>query len=440
VSVPPAWAAVRAQWPPAVAEMSRRFRTEVLSRRTFGVFALSMGAVNVSSLLGNAIAFHWIDPGSMGVWHTLLLLSSYLSVLRLGLVNGMGRELPFALGSGDLVRARRIAATSLYYNVLCSVLAGLTFVVVLGFRWSSGPAWRTALPAMAVVSAATLYLSYLQATFRSDRDFERLSRTQWLQAGLGLLLPVMVYAFRFAGLCLHAVLQIVAVTLFAHSMRPFRVQSRFEPQIARELLATGLPLFLASYLQILATGFDRVILLRRGTVETVGYYAPALAVIAAMAIVPNAVGTYVYPRMSYALGRGRTAHGMRGMALAAGGVSLLAGLPVAVAGWFAAPAVISGFFPKYTASIPAVRWSLLAGLLLSVQPAAQVLGSLKAWRSLAAYIAVVLVTRWAFPWFLSDIYDPLEGVARGNVWAAAVGGVLSLVLVYRATVPRPEAA
>ena len=56
----------------------------------------------------------------------------------------------------------------------------------------------------------------------------------------------------------------------------------------------------------MATGFDRVILLQRGTVETVGLYAPALAVLAAMAIVPGAVSTWVFPRMSYALGQGRT--------------------------------------------------------------------------------------------------------------------------------------
>ena len=87
----------------------------------------------------------------------------------------------------------------------------------------------------------------------------------------------------------------MVVTAYAHALRPLRVRPRFEPHLALQLLATGLPLFLATYLQTLALGFDRVILLQRGSVETVGYYAPALAVISAMAIVPGAVATYVYP-------------------------------------------------------------------------------------------------------------------------------------------------
>ena len=85
-----------------------------------------------------------------------------------------------------------------------------------------------------------------------------------------------------------------------------------------------------------------------------------------------------------------------------------------------------------------MRFSLLSGLLLSVSPATQVLGSLKAWPSLALSIGVVLVARWAFPWVLSDVYPPLEGVARGNVWARRLTASLSLALVWRATGSPPE--
>ena len=402
-------------------------------KRTFLTFTASVVALNVASLVGNGLAFRWVDPFSMGVWHTLLLLANYLTVFRLGLVNGMGRELPFALGAGDRERAERIASTS---QVACAVggaLVALTFAVLLFEWWNAGWAWRIALFSMGVVATATFYLTYLQATFRSDADFDRLARVHWMQAGLGVLLPVSVYLFGFTGLCVHTAVQTVGVTLLAHAWRPLRVPSRFEPRLARELVAIGLPLFVAGYLQTVAAGFDRVILLSRSGVEAVGYYAPAVAVVAAMAIVPGAIATYVYPRMSYALGQGRTSSEMRRTAIGAATVSLAAGLPLALAGWLAAPTVIANFFPRYVASIPAVRWSLLAGLLWSVSPASSVLGSLKAWRSLAACVTAALVARWLFPWWLSHVWPPLEGVAVGNVVAAALTGGLSLVLVFRAT-------
>ncbi|HEY5908034.1 MAG TPA: hypothetical protein VIZ31_08305 [Vicinamibacteria bacterium] len=412
---------------------ARGLRGTLARREPFVSFVVSVGAVNASFLLGNALAFRFVDPTSMGVWHTLLLVNTYLTVVRLGLVNGMGRELPFALGQGDLARARRIAATALAFNTACCVLVALVFGGGLIVWWSAGPAWRLALPAMAVFGALNLYLAFLQATFRSDRDFARLTRINWTQAATGLLLPPMVYAFGFAGFCLHAALQAIVVTAFAHAWRPFVVPPRFEGKLAGELVATGFPLFAGSYALVVATGFDRVILLQRGTVEMVGLYAPALAVLAAMAIVPGAVATWVFPRMSYALGQGQAPGALRWTALGAGLLSMLAGLPVAVLGWALAPEVIGRFFPQYAGSVEAVRFSLLSGLLLSLSPATQVLGSLKAWPSLVVTIGVTLVARWAFPWVLSDVYPPLEGVARGNVWASAVTSALSLALVWRAT-------
>jgi O-antigen/teichoic acid export membrane protein len=416
--------------------VGRRLR----SQQTFAHFVLSVGVLNVVSLLGNALAFRWVDPASMGAWQTLILLNSYLSILRLGVVNGLGRELPFALGRGDGTLASRIAATSYLYNAACGVLGGLVFVFLWIWFWGSGPAFRVAIPAMAVVSAAGFYFTYLQATFRSDAEFAALTKVQWVQAGIGIALPVFVCFFGFTGLCVHTALQMVVVTVYAHFIRPFRVSPRFEPRLARELMTTGLPLFAAGYLQTAALGFDRVILLHRAGIAALGYYAPAVAVLTAMAIVPGAVSTYIYPRMSFALGAGRASKDLQRMALLAALVSVLAGLPIALFGLVAAPPVIVRFFPKYVASIPALRWSLFSGLVSGSTPAATVLGSLKAWRSLGLYVGVNLVSRWAFPWFLSMSGDPLSGVARGSAAAALVGAVLSVILVRTTRIGPREAA
>src|SRR5262249_40844713 len=89
-------------------------------------------------------------------------------------------------------------------------------------------------------------------------------------------------------------------------------------------------------------------------------------------------------------------------------------------------------FPRYVASVPAVRWSILSGLLWSLSPAASLLGSLKAWRSLSFYVLVILVARWVFPWAMAQVYEPLDGVARGSALAAAVVGVVWAWRVHRA--------
>ncbi len=423
-----------AAWTGAPSTAARKTLLQRLrGERVFVTFTLSVAGVNAATLLGNALAFRWIDPVSMGVWHTLLLASSYATVVRGGVINGLGRELPFALGSGDASRAGRIVQTALACNLASSAAVGVAFLVPLA--WVTGESWRMGLAAMTVVSVSNLYLTYLQATFRSDADFARLARVQQLQAALGFLMPVAVYLLRFPGLCLHAALQSLMVTGFAHGVRRFRVRPRFEPRVAAELFTTGLPLFVAAYLQVLANGFDRVILLHRGGVATVGYYAPAVAVLGALGVVPGAVAVYVYPRMSYALGQGRSARSLGRMALVAAAASVAAGLPIALVGWIAAPPVIEHFFPRYVPSIPAVRWSLVAGVLWSLAPAATLLGSLKAWRSLFLYVGVLLAARWTLPWLLSGVREPLLGVSCGNACAAAIVGALSLVLALRAMRP-----
>ena len=155
-----------------------------------------MAAVNVASLAGNAIAFRFVDPVSMGVWHTLVLVCGYLTIARLGVVNGLGRELPFALGRGDTVSARRIAAAGLAANHASAAAAVVTFAILLAAFWTRGPVWRWALCAMAVVSTATFHLTFLQATFRSDADFTRLARVHWIQAGAALLMAPAVVPLR----------------------------------------------------------------------------------------------------------------------------------------------------------------------------------------------------------------------------------------------------
>jgi len=425
-----AWAAAWAQSAPAAAAAARRGKDELGRHGVFVAFTSSLIALNLASLVANALVFRFVEPAAMGVWHTLLLAGSYLTFFRLGVVNGMGRELPFALGRGDVAGARRVAATALACNLATSLLVAAAFLAALPFL--PGADWSLGLVAMAFVSASNLYLAYLQATFRSASDFARLARVHWLQAALALLMPVTVYGLGFPGLCLHAALSSLLATGAAHALRPLPVRPRFEPRAARVLLATGLPLFAAGYLQLVATGFDRVILLERGGVEAVGYYAPAVAVLGALAIVPGAVASYVYPRMSFALGQGRGPGTLARMALGAAAVSVAAALPLAVIGWYLAPPLVERFFPEYAAGVPAVRWSLVAGTLWGLSPTTTLLGSLKAWRSLALYIGALLVARWSFPYLLSDEGDPLLGVARGNACAALVVGAISLLLAWRA--------
>lgn len=399
----------------------------------FLTFAGSSVAVNAATLMAGVLVLRWIEPASMGVWQTLLLVQSWLNLIRLGVLNGMNRELPYLFGRNQTAAAYRTAQIAQFHAMLCSVLAAAGFAVSLVFLWTWGEAWTWGLAAMLIVAATGFYNGYLQATFRSHEEFDRLSRVQWLQAAFLLLLPVFAWRWGFAGFCVHAALQGILVTGCAHALRPIRRPPAFDWKVARQLLATGLPLFVSSYLYAVGLGLERVVLLYRGDVALLGMYSPAVAVLSAMAVVPAAVAMYLYPQMSFRLGQTQDPRQLWKLSRFAIAASVGCGLPVVLLGWPLIPPVVAEWFPAYTPAVPAMRISLLTGLMLGFASGTTLLGSLKAWRLQYIYVGTFLAAKAFFPWYWSSGPDPVTGVAWGGLLAVTVTAVVAVWVAYRAT-------
>ncbi len=406
----------------------------ILRRQSgFLTFAGSSVAVNAATLIAGVLVLRWIEPAAMGVWQTLLLAQSWLNLIRFGILNGMNRELPYLLGRNETAAAYRTAQIAQFHAVLCSVLAAVGFSLSLAFLWTWGETWAWGLAAMIVVAAAGFYNGYLQATFRSHKEFSRLSKVQWLQAAFLLLLPVFAWRWGFAGFCVHAALLAVLATGWAHVLRPIRLPPAFDWKVARLLLATGLPLFVSSYLYAVGLGLERVVLLYRGDVQALGMYAPAVAVLSAMAVVPAAVAMYLYPQMSFRLGQTQDPRQLWKLSRFAIAASVGCGLPVVLLGWPLIPPIVAEWFPAYAPAVPAMRISLLTGLMLGFASGTTLLGSLKAWKLQYFYVGTFLAAKALFPWYWSSGPDPVTGVAWGGLLAASVTAVVAVAVAYLAT-------
>ena len=68
------------------------------------------------SLVTGFLAFRKIDPYLMGIWTAFSVLETYATFMRLGVINGMNRELPFALGEGDREKAIKLLQDFLKEN------------------------------------------------------------------------------------------------------------------------------------------------------------------------------------------------------------------------------------------------------------------------------------------------------------------------------------
>jgi O-antigen/teichoic acid export membrane protein len=242
----------------------------------------------------------------------------------------------------------------------------------------------------------------------------------------------LVWLWRFEGLVVQFLLLRLGGALLNHYVRPFRETGTFRWHLLRSLVLTGLPIFVFGYLSDVARTFPRLVLLALGGVHWVGLFAPASAVLTAVTMVPGAVGTYLYPQMTFRLAKTGDPDSVWAMARVSAVGALVLGCPVAAALAVVVPPTVNGFFPAYTASIPAIQWTLVAGIFMGAGVAVNALASLKAQRSMMLFVAVRLLLCALLPWFGGRHYG-LTGVAAGLAAASAADFALSLLLIRSAT-------
>lgn len=395
----------------------------------FGISSMVQTGAQLTSML---VVLRWIPPGQMGVWQTLLLAQSYLGILKLGVPNAMNRELPFLLGAGEESRAHRVAQLAHMHALTIAALALLLFVVGIVSVWDQGWEWRIAVPAMAAVSAANLYRSYIQGTYRSLQDFTRLGWIQIGEAGFTLLLPVFAFWGGFAGLCFHQAANALLAVGISFRFRPIRARPRWNGGVARELLPVAIPLLATNYGVVLGRGMEKLVLLLKADVEAVGLFAPAIAVMNAMQVLPQAISGYAYPRMSFSHGRSDGRGSIWSQARQVLIASLVFSAPMAVAGWILLPPLVTALVPDYSQSIPAMRLALLAGAVLSTTATTAVLRALKAWPLLFLFVAIFALSRGGFAWLAFTEAAPATSVAEGSVIAALVIAVAAYCISRRA--------
>ncbi|MCO5198658.1 MAG: hypothetical protein M9941_13020 [Anaerolineae bacterium] len=413
---------------------TRSVFSRLFNRRAFVGYASSSVFVKITVMLSAIVILRWVPPGEMGIWQTLVLVLSYSDIVGLGLMRGLNRELPFFMGRGDSTTAHGIAGTARSYAFMIAVIGAIGFLTATFVPGLSQTEWRIGLVCMGVIWWASTYRSYLQVTFRANSEFLQLSYVQFAEAILNVVTLILVFWWGYVGMVVRAALLAVLVMLMMYRIRPIRNKQPFQWHHFRLLLATGIPLYIAGYLTVLAMGFDRVLLLSYGTLETIGLYAPVAAVITAMTTLPAAIIAYTSPKMTFKLGQSGNVHSIRIESIRAGVASVMVSLPAVVIGWIVIPPAFYYLFPEYLPALPAVRIALFAGIAwAAINGIATAFYVLKTWRHLYIFRILFAVTKWVFPWLCIQFMAPLVGVSLGGAIAGSIMFFVTLILVLHAT-------
>jgi O-antigen/teichoic acid export membrane protein len=267
--------------------------------------------------------------------------------------------------------------------------------------------------AVGIMIAAQFSSNYLTVTFRARQSFDQLSKAYFVQGILIIISLFMIYRWKYEGMLVRAVILSISLPLMLYYIRPFRVKSRFirEPLIL--LLKTGLPLFSFAYVQGITRTLSRVVLLSVSGVLAVGYYSPALAILTAMKLLPSVLGQYLYPQMSYQLGKGTDAALLwRWVWKSSLGLVLIL-TPIGIIGWFIIPWLINTYFTQYTEGIFATRLAVISGILSGAIVGFNVLFSLKSWKWLSILTTAKFLMNYGLMKFFAEQMKPIDGISIG---------------------------
>lgn len=388
----------------------------------------------VVMFVASLVTVRVIAPHELGMWNSMSLLTSYVLLIQAGIINGLSRELPFQLGADKPEIARRLVGTSQTFILGVSILIMVGGVSALFLYHSRNAAVLFSIAAVTIVTVTTYYQNYLTVTFRSKSSFGSLARVQLWTAGLMLIsVPLIVY-WRYDGMLFRIILVSLVGSLLFHAARPIKVGLLWDRSAFKTLMMTGLPIFALAYVESISMTADRVVLLKVGGVEQVGYYSLALYTWQGFTVIPLSLAAYIYPRMSYSYGKNSDPRVLWTMAwkTTLGVFAIMT--PICIVGWMAVPVAVTLLFPNYVAGIPATQGLLCAAVFYGASIGVNALWSMKAWRYMVAYQVVGSSFRIIGP--VAGVFmasSPTIGVAYGTLVAYAGSSVVGLLLTYVAT-------
>lgn len=292
----------------------------------------------------------------MGIWGTVAVFETYFTILRLGVVNGMNRELPYALGQGKDDRAMQYAQTTLAYTIfiIIFIVACIPFMV---YKLDLDKIYLSAIGVFSVKIILSAYNTYLTGTFRSNDHFDKLSNIQFIVL-LTKLVALPLILLGFYGYLAMELLFILTQSFLFHHYRPFKLKPFFNKTVFIKLIKVGFPVFLTSYAITFIDTFPRLFIIKFGNEYLMGLYAPIIMLFSALSLLPNTLITYMYPKFSFQLGQKNDNHKVFKTLFKIYSISF-AFILFSVIILFLFMDYFGTVFPKYKESIPYLKISLL---------------------------------------------------------------------------------
>jgi O-antigen/teichoic acid export membrane protein len=322
------------------------------------------GIYSIINFLINIYAAKLLGPEIFGIWNLLNLYIVYGSFLHLGVINGIGRQIPFYDGIGEKETVTEIQTISFYFVLIVSLLYSFLLVIISFFLEEKNPI-KNYLFLTCLLFFSKQIRDYVGIYLRSVLAFKKLGQYNIVSAFL--LLFLIFFFTKKNGLIGFIFSQIF--TFFISSFLFFK-PPRFNLLLLRKkeilvsLIKIGFPIMMAGYLYNLLISVDRLIIAKYLGLKNLGQYSIAIIMLGVVGFFPSIISNLIYPRMvrefSY-YGKEMSLKRYINIQILFDYILII---PIFIFFYFIFPVIVKNFMPAYIEGIEPMRIVLIGTLFL----------------------------------------------------------------------------
>lgn len=316
------------------------------------------------------LVMNYLGPTGRGIMRLVAMAHKYLTNAHLGILHGISKDLPRALGRGDAEDADRVENVGATYVTLSGLLGALA-MLIFSQTGDYGPETRHSIAVGGgLVITLQVYALY-RVVIRSWGHFPTLAGGTLVNTVSEFVLIILgARYFHTVGAMMGWLVADVLSVLY------FRVQSRFTAQVdfdwrvALRLIRTGLPIALIIFADTLLRTVDGIVVVGHYSAYRFGLYSVAMQMATYLYSIPETGGFVITPRIieSYAANND-LARVRRQIMLPTFAAATI--MPVAAGcAFILLPPLVRTVVPKFEGCIFAAQTLSLASVLLALPVAA----------------------------------------------------------------------
>jgi O-antigen/teichoic acid export membrane protein len=324
-------------------------------------YASSQVVGNILRMIAGFLTVRLVAPEVFGTFSGKGIFLGYLSLAHIGVLNGLNRELPVEQGRGNIEKVKELAGVGYWVSMLIGIPSAL-FLIALGFNSLFQSDTQEAIIYFTYATSAFLLLLtkfYLPVLYRTNQDFTLLTKITIYTSIINILSVAFVWwQENLLGLCIRLVLLNLVEFGFLYFFRPVRVSPKWSLNGIKQLLKTGVPIFVVGYIGPLWDTVKNSIIFSLGGGIQFGYFALSNVVSGAVGMIPLSFSQIIYPKMAIAFGKGEE---MKANIKATyKPMLLLFGIScfIAIVSFVLLEPMVKIFLPKYIEGVDTALWTL----------------------------------------------------------------------------------